>query len=93
MKGVDDMFDRFNHMGTNGSFDRFNHMRTNGFFVGIIPLIIILLIIFSLYMIWKYSRSKDKPESSRALERLNERFVNGEIDEEEYLKKKDLLNR
>lgn len=87
------MFDRFNNMGPNGSFNRFNHMGSNGFFVWVIPLIIILLIIFSVYMIWRNSQKKDKPESSRALERLNERFVNGEIDEEEYLKKKDLLNR
>jgi uncharacterized membrane protein len=44
-------------------------------------------------MIWRNSQKKDKPENNRALERLNERFVNGEIDEEEYLEKKDLLNR
>ena len=87
------MFDRFNNMGPNGTFNRFNHMGANRVFVWVIPLIIVLLIIFSVYMIWRNSQKKDKLESSRALERLNERFVNGEIDEEEYLKKKDLLNR
>ena len=93
MKGVNIMFDRFNNMGPNGFFDRFNHMGTNRQLMWIIPLIIDILIIYSVYLIWRNSQKKDKPENNRALERLNERFVNGEIDEEEYLEKKDLLNR
>ena len=93
MKGVNIMFDRFNNMGPNGFFDRFNHMGTNRPLMWIIPLIIVILIIFSVYMIWRNSQEKDNPEKNRALERLNKRFVNGAIYEEEYSEKKDLLNR
>lgn len=70
----------------------FRHMGPNRPLMWI-PLILIVLIIIAVYMIWKNSSNKNKPDNNRALERLNERFVNGEIDEEEYLKKKDLLNR
>ena len=55
--------------------------------IWIIPLILIVIIGISIYMIVKNKRGK-----SPALEILNERFAKGEINEEEYIKKKENLS-
>ncbi|WGS64933.1 SHOCT domain-containing protein [Marinitoga aeolica] len=77
---------------------------TFGSFFGIgygwIGMIVIGVIIFIvLYLLFKGSsrRNKDyyfsemQEKKDKALEILNEKFVKGEIDEEEYLRKKKLI--
>lgn len=59
----------------------------------LIPIIFILIIVISMYMIRKNNINNNKIKNSRALKILDERFASGEIDEEEYKKKKDHLRQ
>lgn len=63
-------------------------------FFMMIPMIIILLLIA--YFIYKAINSKNinfvsDTSSSKAIDILNERFANGEINEEEYITKKNQI--
>lgn len=58
----------------------------------IIPLIIIVIIAIAVYMIVNNKKEDKNTRSNSALDILNERYAKGEIDEEEYSKKKKDLN-
>jgi putative membrane protein len=60
-----------------------------GFAVMIVPLLLIGLVIYAVYKISANNGSTGNNDSS--LEILNERFVNGEINEDEYKMKKALI--
>lgn len=69
----------------------------NGIFSWLIPIALLLLIVFALYMLFKKDQSKDqgnvKDSTHSALRILNERYAKGELTEEEYRRmKKNLLD-
>lgn len=68
-----------------------------GWMGGIFMMVFWLLIIgLVVYLVSKSSNNRghiSSTESNRALEILNERYASGEIDEEEYLRKKKLLKK
>ncbi|MGE5628466.1 MAG: SHOCT domain-containing protein [Solirubrobacterales bacterium] len=55
----------------------------------VLKLVVIAVIIFVAYKMYK----KHNFKSFSAIGILNERFAKGEIDEEEYLKRKEVLKR
>lgn len=66
---------------------------TGGWFIMmLIPLVIVGIVVYLLLDGKNDSGRRDRRED-RALEILDERFANGEIDEEEYRKKKELLRK
>ncbi|MDK2809460.1 MAG: putative rane protein [Petroclostridium sp.] len=63
-------------------------------FMMIIPLLLIGIIVYAAVKLASGSQSNyagKYGETNRAMEILNQRFANGEISEEEYKKKKDML--
>lgn len=70
----------------------FRDMLSNMVIVWIIPLILLFLIGISIYMIRKNKEEDDQHINNSALKILDERFAKGEIDEEEYNRKKNNLN-
>ncbi|SEK56653.1 putative membrane protein [Carnobacterium iners] len=73
--------------------NRFDYMGPNMTLSWLIPLVVLLVIVLSIYMIKKNNNdnkiNRDNKES--ALNISDKRYANGEIDEEEYLKKKNIL--
>jgi len=70
----------------------FKDMLSNMMILWSIPIVILLIIGVSIYMIRQNNKRKDI-NSSSALNILNKKFAKGEIDEEEYeRKKKNLKN-
>lgn len=69
----------------------------NMFLAWLIPFILILLIGFALYMIFRKNREAKSQDSSNtnntesALRILNERYARGEIDEDEFKRMKNNL--
>ena len=70
----------------------------NMFWGWLIPLVLLVLIAIAVYMIFKnnktdqqISQGRSNQSSSRALEILDERYAKGEIDEEEYNRRKSVL--
>lgn len=61
---------------------QFKDMFTNMLIVWLIPVVLLLLIGFSIFMIRKNKRK------NTAINILNKRFVNGEIDNDEYIRMK-----
>ena len=61
----------------------------------IFPMILwILLIVLIVKLLQdKYSSTSPKETNNKALDILKERFAKGEIDEEEFLRKKELLDK
>ena len=57
----------------------------------IIPIILIAVVIFVMYKQGLNNKFKDIGTRDNALDILNERFARGEIDEEEYNNKKNIL--
>jgi len=57
----------------------------------IIPLIIILVIIYAIYKLFKTNHFQMKNSSS--LDELNKKYINNEISEDEYLLKKQIINK
>lgn len=45
-----------------------------------------------IYLAYRLIKNADSKKENQSLEQLKMRFVNGEITEEEYLHKRDLLN-
>ena len=70
----------------------FRDMLSNMLIVWPIPIILLLIISISIYMIGKNKKQNNQIRSSPSLEILNKRFAKGEIDEEEYNNKKRNLN-
>ena len=66
----------------------FRHMGSNMFMGWTIPLILIVIIGLAVYMIFNNKQVDNKTNSNSALDILNARYAKGEIDEEEYNKKK-----
>jgi len=67
-----------------------NNMMGGGFGV-IIPLIIIVIVAVIIYKLLQNRKIQDIGYSDNSLDILNERFARGEIDEDEYSRKKNLL--
>ncbi len=60
----------------------------------IIPIILIAVVIFVIYKQSQNNNNiKDIDTRNNALDILNERFARGEIDEEEYNNKKNILSK
>jgi putative membrane protein len=62
-------------------------------FVFIAGIALFAVIILSIYMIIKNNKSKDNNNKSKAIEILNQKYALGEISEEEYIKKKEILRK
>ncbi|MGH4140305.1 SHOCT domain-containing protein [Clostridium sp.] len=62
-----------------------------GSFGMIIPIIIIVIVAFSIYKLLQNKNIKDIGTRDSSLDILNERFARGEINEEEYNSKKNAL--
>ena len=58
---------------------------------GFVCIIIIAITIFVVYKLLKNNNIKDIGSRDNSLNILNERFAHGEIDEEEYNSKKDII--
>ena len=54
----------------------------------ILPTILIVIIGIAVYMIFKNKKESNYTESNSALDILDERYAKGEIEEEEYNKRK-----
>ncbi|SEK17617.1 putative membrane protein [Carnobacterium iners] len=70
--------------------NQFDYMGPNMFLMFLIPLVILLVVGLSIYMINK-NNNENRGDKETALDILDKRYANGEIDEEEYLKKKKIL--
>ncbi len=70
--------------------NRFDYMGQNMSLSWLIPLVVLLVIALSIYMLNK-NNNDNKTNKESALDILDKRYANGEIDEEEYLKKKKIL--
>ncbi|MEZ0536844.1 SHOCT domain-containing protein [Caldicellulosiruptoraceae bacterium PP1] len=71
-------------------------MMAFGWILMLIPLALIGLIIYAAIRLANSGIRKNEEkygETNRALELLNQKFANGEISEEEYKRKKDLLRQ
>ena len=58
----------------------------------IFPMILLIVLIVKLFQD-KNSSTSPKETNNKALDILKERFAKGEIDEEEFLRKKELLDK
>ncbi|MEK6266246.1 MAG: SHOCT domain-containing protein [Clostridium sp.] len=63
-----------------------------GVFGMIIPIIIISIIAFAIYKLLQNKNIKDVGTRDNSLDILKERFARGEINEEEYISKKNALS-
>ncbi|MDY0235724.1 MAG: SHOCT domain-containing protein [Gudongella sp.] len=70
----------------------FRDILSNMLIVWLIPIILLLLIGISIYMIGRNKKGDSQRTSNPYLKILNERFAKGEIDEEEYIRKKRNLS-
>ena len=68
----------------------YNMMR-GGFGFTIICIIIIGIVLFVAYKLLKNNNVKDLGDRDKSLDILNERFARGEINEDEYNQKKNVL--
>ncbi|KUO50009.1 MAG: hypothetical protein APF76_05965 [Desulfitibacter sp. BRH_c19] len=67
---------------------------TGGWFgMMLIPLLLIVVIVYAVINLTGNNNIRNEREFDSALEILNERFVRGEISEEDYKQKKTLLLR
>lgn len=74
--------------------NRFNYMNPNMFLAWLIPLTVLLVIVLSVYMINKNNKNRNEKNNENresALDILDKRYANDEINEEDYLKKKEQL--
>lgn len=59
----------------------------------IIPLILVVLIAIAVYMIVNNKKDHNRTGSNSALDILNERYAKGEIDDEEYNRRKNNISK
>jgi len=83
-RGYNNVYSCFGGHGNFGNFGGF----ISPFHIGF-AIIITLLIIFAIY---KLTKKKDN-QSDEVLEILKMKYVSGEIDEEEYVKRKNVLKK
>lgn len=69
-------------------YDGFTERLADMVVVWSIPIILVLLIGLSVIMIIKNNKKNHPSMNNRALQRLNEQYAKGEIDDEEYSKRK-----
>lgn len=71
-----------------------SHMYNPWFFWGgrIVGLILVIAVIFLIYKLYRNNDSKNKKDDD-LLEMLKMKYIKGEITEEEYSKKKELLKK
>jgi len=69
----------------------FRDMLSNMLIVWFIPIVLFLLISISIYMIRKNIKENNQRFSNSSLKILNEKYAKGEIDEEEYIRKKKMI--
>jgi putative membrane protein len=85
-----------------GNYGNFGNFRNNGFdgclgfgynnwWTMLIAGIIIVFVVVILFMV--FQKNKVKSVKSSALETLKIKYVQGEITEEEYIRRKDILSR
>jgi len=67
------------------------NMMGGGFAMMIIPLVIIGVLIYLLYKKGHNNNSKDIGDGDNSLNILKERYARGEINDEEYTNKKNIL--
>lgn len=72
--------------------NRFDYMGPNMFLMFLTPLVILLVVGLSIYMINK-NNNENRGDKESALDILDKRYANGEINEEEYLKKKKTIKQ
>jgi putative membrane protein len=73
--------------------DQYGMLRGMGYGYLIILLLIIVTIIFIVYKLFSSNNHNQSSRRNMDLDELNKKFVNGEISEEEYLRKKDLMKK
>ncbi|UJF16589.1 SHOCT domain-containing protein [Jeotgalibaca sp. MA1X17-3] len=71
---------------------RFDYIDSNMFLIWLIPVAVLLVIGFSIYMINK-NNNENRTSTESVFDILDKRYANGEIDEVEYLRKKKALKR
>jgi len=70
----------------------FRDMLSNMLIVWFLPIVLFLLISISMYMIRKNKKENNQLFTNSSLEILNEKFAKGEIDGEEYIRKRKMIN-
>jgi len=62
-------------------------------FVFIAGIALIAVIILSIYMIIRNNKAKQNNSTYKAIDILNQKYALGEMSEEEYIKKKEILRK
>jgi|AntRauTorckE6833_2_1112554.scaffolds.fasta_scaffold67156_2 putative membrane protein len=70
----------------------FRDMLSNMLIVWFLPIVLFLLISISMYMIRKNKKENNQLFTNSSLKILNEKFAKGEIDGEEYIRKRKMIN-
>jgi len=70
----------------------FRDMLSNMLIVWFLPIVLFLLISISMYMIRKNKKENNQLFTNLSLKILNEKFAKGEIDGEEYIRKRKMIN-
>ena len=65
----------------------------NGYNLWFYPAFLVLFIVFIAFLVSSLKKNSKTNSQSHALEILNEKFVNKEITEEEYKRKKALISK
>jgi putative membrane protein len=65
----------------------------NMMFVFIAGIALLAVIILSIYMIIRNNKTNQNNSTSKAIEILNQKYALGEMSEEEYIKKKEILRK
>lgn len=84
-------------MGGYGMMGRYGYGMMGGLGFGligwVIQLLVIVLVIYFVYHLFKKNSIKEKHGTRNEIDILKERFARGEIDEEELKRKRDILKR
>ncbi|PHS35177.1 MAG: hypothetical protein COA82_05650 [Alkaliphilus sp.] len=77
--------------GFSGNYNCFGYGHFGNGWIFLIPLAILFTFIAVTYLL--YSRARRKSEHNYIIESLKSKYVHGEITEEEYLKRKNVLSK